>query len=318
MSDWTAGDVADVGYTFGVYAELNPQRIQLAFLMAGLVPPQNGTACELGFGQGMSVNIHAAASVTEWHGTDFNPSQAAFARELADASGANAHLNDQSFAEFCSRDDLPEFDFIGLHGIFSWISDENRHIIVDFIRRKLKVGGVLYISYNTQPGWAPMAPVRDLLTEHASVMGAAGSGSLARVDQSFGFVDRLFATNPLFLRANPNAKTSFDKAKAQNPAYLAHEYFNRDWVPIALSAHGEVAGACQAELRMFGLLPGPYRRREPHARAAATAGRGGRRAIRANGARFHGQPDLPPRLLVPRRAPHQAHWTRTSAFSGAA
>ncbi|MBB3221209.1 methyltransferase regulatory domain-containing protein [Pseudoduganella umbonata] len=235
MSDWTAGYVADVGYTFGIYAELNPQRLKLAFLMAGLMPPPNGTACELGFGQGMSANIHAAASVTEWHGTDFNPSQAAFARELAAASGANLHLNDQSFAEFCSRSDLPDFDFIGLHGIFSWISDENRHVIVDFVRRKLKVGGVLYISYNTQPGWAGMAPVRELLTEHANVMGAAGSGSLARVEQSFDFVSRLFATNPMFVRANPNAQARFEKAKEQNRAYLAHEYFNRDWVPIGFA-----------------------------------------------------------------------------------
>lgn len=235
MPDWTAGYVADIGYTFGTYAELNPQRIRLAFLSAGLVPPENGTACELGFGQGMSVNIHAAASTTQWYGTDFNPSQAAFARELATASGADAHLYDQSFAEFCSRADLPEFDFIGLHGIFSWISNENRHIIVDFIRRKLKVGGVLYISYNTQPGWAAMAPVRDLLSEHASVMGAPGSGSLARVDQSFGFVDRLFAAEPAFLRANPNVKARFDKAKTQDRAYLAHEYFNQDWTPLPFS-----------------------------------------------------------------------------------
>lgn len=235
MADWTAGYVADIGYTYGTYAELNPQRIRLAFLSAGLVPPENGTACELGFGQGMSVNIHAAASGTQWYGTDFNPSQAAFAQELATASGADAHLYDQSFDEFCSRTDLPQFDFIGLHGIFSWISDENRHIIVDFVRRKLKVGGVLYISYNTQPGWAAMAPVRDLLSEYATVMGAQGSGSLARVSQSFSFVDRLFATEPLFVRANPNAKQRFDKAKEQNPAYLAHEYFNQDWKPLAFS-----------------------------------------------------------------------------------
>ena len=84
------------------------------------------------------------------------------------------------------------------------------------------------------PVWIELLSI-DAPVGWAHVMGAAGSGSLARVDQSFGFVDRLFATNPLFLRANPNAKTSFDKAKAQNPAYLAHEYFNRDWVPIAFS-----------------------------------------------------------------------------------
>ena len=76
------------------------------------------------------------------------------------ASGAAAKLFDQAFAEFCARPDLPDFDFIGLHGIWSWISDENRAVIVDFIRRKLKVGGVLYISYNTQPGWAAIVLVK--------------------------------------------------------------------------------------------------------------------------------------------------------------
>jgi len=66
MSDWTAGYVADIGYTYGYYTELNPVRVRLAFLNAGLVAPEVGSACELGFGQGMSANLHAAASVVQW------------------------------------------------------------------------------------------------------------------------------------------------------------------------------------------------------------------------------------------------------------
>jgi hypothetical protein len=42
MSDWTAGYVADVGYTFGYYTELNPLRLRLAFLNAGLAFPEVG------------------------------------------------------------------------------------------------------------------------------------------------------------------------------------------------------------------------------------------------------------------------------------
>jgi len=149
MIDWTAGYVADIGYTYGYYAELNPLRARLAFLNAGLVPPDLGCHCELGFGQGLSVNIHAAASGGAWYATDFNPAQAGFAQALARVSGANARLADEAFADFCQRPDLPDFDSIGLHGIWSWISDENRRVIADFVGRKLKVGGVLYISYNT-------------------------------------------------------------------------------------------------------------------------------------------------------------------------
>ena len=169
MNDWTAGYVADIDYVFAYHSELNPLRIRLALLSAGLAVPQIETACELGFGQGLSVNIHAAASPIRWYGTDFNPAQAAFAQEVANESGVDSHLFDQAFNEFCQRDDLPDFDYIGLHGIWSWISDENRAVIVDFVRRKLKVGGVLYISYNTSPGWAAMIPMRDILTQHAEV-----------------------------------------------------------------------------------------------------------------------------------------------------
>ena len=232
MTDWSAGYVSDIGYTYGYYNELNPLRIKLAFLNAGLAAPDTGTACELGFGQGLSANLHAAASITEWHGTDFNPSQAAFARDLAQIAGAGAKLHDEAFAEFAARPDLPDFDYIGLHGIWSWISDDNRAVIVDFLRRKLKVGGVLYISYNTLPGWAAFAPLRHLMTEHAAVLGAEGRGIVSRIDGALDFTERLLGLNPLFLRANPGLKDRLDRIKGQNRHYLAHEYFNRDWHPM--------------------------------------------------------------------------------------
>ncbi|GGX94597.1 methyltransferase domain-containing protein [Massilia dura] len=233
MSDWSAGYVSDIGYTYGVYPELNPLRVRLAFLNAGLVFPDNACSCELGFGQGVSVNVHAAASGSEWHGTDFNPAQAGFARELAAASGANAHLTDESFHRFCARADLPDFDFICLHGVWSWISDDNRRVLVDFIGRKLKVGGVLYVSYNTQPGWAALAPVRELMTRHYASMTVPSAGTGERIGQSLDFAGRLLATNPGFVQANPMVPARMELLKAADRSYLAHEYFNRDWHPMS-------------------------------------------------------------------------------------
>lgn len=223
MSDWTAGYVADIGYTFGYYTELNPLRVKLGFLNMGLAFPEMGAACELGFGQGLSANIHAAASVTQWCGTDFNPSQAGFAQELASVSGSGAKLYDDAFADFAARTDLPDFDYIGIHGIWSWISDENRRIMVEFIRRKLKVGGVLYISYNTLPGWGAFAPMRHLMTEHAEIIGAEGHGIVSRINGALEFSEKLLATNPAFVRANPQVAERVKKLKEQNRHYLAHE-----------------------------------------------------------------------------------------------
>lgn len=231
--DWTAGYVAEIGYTHGYYPELNPLQARMALLDTGLPCPTPRHACELGFGQGLSINLHAAGQAgTTWHGTDFNPAQAGFAQELARESGANAHLFDEAFAEFCRRDDLPTFDFIGLHGIWSWISDENRAVIVDFLHRKLAVGGILYVSYNTLPGWSTMAPLRHLMTQYSDRLSGAGHGITARIDAALGFVDRMLGTNPQYLGVNPTATDRFTKFKELPRSYLAHEYFNRDWHPM--------------------------------------------------------------------------------------
>ena len=252
MSDWSAGYVSDIGYTFGYYTELNPMRAKLAFLNNGLVCPEFGTACELGFGQGLSANIHAAASVTQWHGTDFNPAQAGFAQELAAASASGARLYDEAFADFANRADLPDFDYIGVHGIWSWISDENRGVIANFVRRKLKVGGVLYISYNTLPGWGAFAPMRHLMTQHAELIGVEGHGIVSRIDGALEFTEKLLATNPAYARANPQIAERIKSIKGQNRHYLAHEYFNRDWHPMHVATMArwlepaKVSYACSA------------------------------------------------------------------------
>lgn len=232
MTDWSAGYRTDIEYTQGYYGELNPMRARFALTNAGFACPEFTTACELGFGQGLSVNIHAAASTTAWHGNDFNAAQAANAQEMAAAAGAGAALTEDSFAEFLRRTDLPGFDYIGLHGVWSWVSDANRKIIVDFIRRKLKPGGVVYISYNNMAGFAGFEPVRHLMFEHARVLGTKGRGIAARVNDAVDFMDRMFATNPPFAKLSPVAAESVKSLKGKNRQYLAHEYFNEDWHPM--------------------------------------------------------------------------------------
>ncbi len=230
---WNAGYVTDVNYTFGYYGELNPLRSRLPLLLSGRHAPKFENACELGFGQGLSVAIHAAAQPSvHWYGTDFNPSQAAFASEMTGLAGADAKLFDEAFSDFCARRDLPDFDFIGLHGIWTWISDENRRILVDFIRRKLRPGGVLYISYNTLPGLSSSAPIRHLMKRHADVMGAPGMGPVGQTDASLTFIEQLLAQEPLYAKANPAAVERFKAIKGQDRKYVAHEYMNRDWVPM--------------------------------------------------------------------------------------
>jgi hypothetical protein len=44
--------------------------------------------------------------------------------------------------------DLPDFDFVVLHGIYSWVSEDLRRDIIDFLERKLRPGGLCFVSYN--------------------------------------------------------------------------------------------------------------------------------------------------------------------------
>jgi len=233
---WSEGYVTGIGYTYGYYSELDPRRAQYALAAAGFAPPPLAAACELGFGQGLSLVMHAAAQpATEFWGTDFNPSQAAFARGLASTFGADGRIFDQAFEEFCARDDLPDFDWIGLHGIWSWISAANKQRIVDFARRKLRIGGVFYVSYNTLPGWSSMASVRHLPFRHSARLAAPRASAAARADEAINFVAQLLETNTKFQAANPIVAQRFEQMKGMDRAYIAHEYLNRDWTPMYYS-----------------------------------------------------------------------------------
>ncbi|MDX1491409.1 MAG: class I SAM-dependent methyltransferase [Pseudohongiellaceae bacterium] len=248
MNDWSAGYVDDISYTYGYYKELNPLWLRLAFLNKGLQAPKVKSACELGYGQGVSINLHAAGSDVEWHGTDFLPAQASFAQELAAVCASGAQLTDESFEQYALRDDLPMFDFIALHGIWSWVSAENRQHIVNFLKARLAVGGVLYISYNTQPGWASFAPIRHLMSQHSDLMSGKALGTIKKVGGAVDFISQMIKTKPGFVNAVPNAQKRFDKISKQSPDYLAHEYFNRSWTPMYFS---EVAEALQEAKLQF-------------------------------------------------------------------
>jgi hypothetical protein len=238
---WTEGYVTEIDYTHGYYRELSPDLLRFACLIKGVHVPKTPTLryLELGFGQGLSLNIHAAACPGEYWGTDFNPAQVSNAQSLLSASGANARLLDDSFAELAARSDLPSFDIIGLHGIWSWISPDNQRMIVDIVRRHLAVGGLLYISYNTLPGWASAMPFRHLMQLHAELAGADAQGMIGKIDAALQFSQQVVDGGALYFRANPGVAERLKKVSEQNRHYLAHEYFNADWYPMHFS---EVAG----------------------------------------------------------------------------
>ena len=228
---WNEGYFTDVGYTYGYYRDINPTFHRFCLLLRGFAAPEptaDSVHCELGFGQGVSINHHAAATPGLFVGTDFNPAHAAHANTLADASGSGARLYDDSFEQLLGRSDLPQFDSISLHGIWTWVSRDNHKIITEFARRHLKPGGVFYISYNCFPGWSPNYPLRQLFALHDR-FGSAPHGAVERVEAALKFSENLLAAQPNYAKLVPNLGNKLKSIMEQNRHYLAHEYFNREW-----------------------------------------------------------------------------------------
>lgn len=228
---WTQGYPTEIDYSTGYYPELSPIMLRFACLNAGvLLPPiEQLNYLELGFGRGVSINIHAAACDARIWGNDFNPNHVAQAKALCSAAGTDAKLLDDSFAELLRRPDLPDFDVIVLHGIWSWVSPENRDAIVEILRRKLKIGGIAYVSYNANPGWAPAAPFRNLVALYAETEAAGANGVAARVDHALDSVRALVDVGASYFRNTPSSISALGSLAQHDKSYVVHEYTSKDW-----------------------------------------------------------------------------------------
>lgn len=238
------GYVTDMAYTRHHHATLDPARAILVAKRAGLAPPEVRYACELGFGQGLSLAIHSSASDVEWWGVDVLLEHVEFARSLIDDPRARERLICASFEQFDAREDLPRFDFIALHGVWSWISPQNRARIVTFIDRRLAPGGIVYLGYNALPGWGSALSLRELLVASASRDSSAPLEE--RIEAALSFAARVIASDPRILDSQSNFEKQLREIRTKKKSYLAHEYFNRDWHPMHFS---QVA----AELAPLGL-----------------------------------------------------------------
>ncbi len=255
------GYVKELGYTHRYCAEIAPARIELACLAWGVSAPAAGSApryLELAFGQGVSINIHAAACRGEFQGIDFNPDHATNARDLAAASGSPARLSAESFEEFAARDDGPQFDVIAMHGTWSWISAANRHLVVEILRRRLAPGGLFFVSYNCLPGWASELPLRHLLTLHAELNGAESEGLVAKIDASLEFAQSLQEAGAKYFSAHSGVPAWLGKMRRQSRSYLAHEYFNRDWHPMPSSEVARALAGAGLEFAASATLAGHH------------------------------------------------------------
>lgn len=240
MSTHTEGYVTDLAYLVHFQRELTPDFIRFCLLMNGADLPERKEGepfryLELGYGQGLSLNIHAASVPGEFWGTDFMKEHADNAQNMASSAKLdNVHAMNMSFAEldaYGEAGNLPTFDLITLHGVWSWINAENRQYIQNIIRRHLKPGGIAYISYNALPGWSSFMPARELLIRCADTM-SNGLDSSSQTRQAFAFAKTFSESGATFFTEHPLVTEKLKSLQNEPLQYLSHEYMNRNWQPF--------------------------------------------------------------------------------------
>ncbi|MBY0239696.1 MAG: class I SAM-dependent methyltransferase [Burkholderiaceae bacterium] len=240
--NWTEGYASDIEYTAGFYAEQSPSLLNFVCALNGYepVPLQEGfDYCELGFGRGLTANVLAAANPQgRFYAADFNPAHVGAARDMANkARLGNLTLLEASFEALAQGEvpDLPQFDFITLHGIYTWVTAANQAHIVRFIERYLKPGGIVYVSYNAMPGWAGVLPLQRLLVDYAEGHPERSDTQLRAAGQLVRKMDTLKAG---YFSANGGLAARIEMLEKGNPHYLVHEYMHKHWQPLY---HADVA-----------------------------------------------------------------------------
>jgi SAM-dependent methyltransferase len=199
-----------------------PGHLRSVAALYGLSAPavQNARVLELGCAAGGNL-LPFAVSYPDARvvGIDLSAQQIASGREIVNALGLkNLDLRAMSITDVTK--DLGQFDYIIVHGVFSWVPPEVREAILRVCRENLAPEGIAYVSYNTYPGWKASDVVRD-----AMLLNSYGAQTpqerLARGKDMLGMLEHgLSERNPL----RGALQDAVRQLRRHSDYYLAHEY----------------------------------------------------------------------------------------------
>ncbi len=248
MSRDLHGYTTDIPYLRDFKPALAPAWLDHVALTAGIEPParRNGFAwCDLGCGQGVTAAILAATHPAGvFHGIDAMPTHIGHARRLAaEAAIPNVGFHAVDFVA-APELDLPLFDYIVAHGVYTWVDVESQGALRRFIDRRLRPSGLVYISYNAMPGWARDLPFQRLLRGLARSL---PGDSAARVDGATETIRSIAAGIPA-LAASFIVGELRRRPEDYAPAYLVHEFMPAAWQPLYVTE-------LRAAMKAIGLVP---------------------------------------------------------------
>lgn len=222
--------LSDIPYPEGFFDSQAPVMLDYVCARHGVAAPDPSKFyrwCEIGCGSGLTATTLAVANPhASFLGIDIDTTAIASARRRAEADGVpNVTFIDADVAEV-DAGALGPFDYITLHGVYSWVPEDVRAGIVRFVDGTLAEGGVLYVSYNALPGWAALVPLRAFYRDAV----LAGSGPLR--DRALAAAKSLRTLRegraPYFAKM-PEAARYLRLMEAAGPEYALHELLAPQW-----------------------------------------------------------------------------------------
>ena len=131
----------------------------------GLTPKDSRKARVLELGSSFGGNIITQALYNpeaEYVGIDLTAEQVRKGNEIIEKIGlTNIKLIEKNILDV--NEDFGKFDYIIVHGVFSWVPENVKDKIIKICNENLNEEGIAYISYNTYPGWKEPDKIREMM-----------------------------------------------------------------------------------------------------------------------------------------------------------
>ena len=156
---------ADLGYLSQPFPYASAPFLESYARLLGLSPAPASTAHILEIGSAYGGNLISQALFypqATFTGIEIAPTQVSVGKTYIDQLGiTNLDLLEGDVNE--SHEHLGTYDYIIAHGFYSWVDEETKDNFLRLCKEHLAENGILYMSYNTYPGWHKMDSVRALL-----------------------------------------------------------------------------------------------------------------------------------------------------------
>ena len=156
---------AHLGYLSQPFPYASAPFLESYARLLGLSPAPASTARILEIGSSYGGNLISQALFypkATFTGIEIAPTQVSVGKTYIDQLGiTNLNLLEGDVNE--SHEHLGTYDYIIAHGFYSWVDEETKDNFLRLCKEHLAENGILYMSYNTYPGWHKMDSVRALL-----------------------------------------------------------------------------------------------------------------------------------------------------------